>query len=69
MKEAYQEAKVHEIDGKACENLEIEDIDGDEQTKSHLPENEEIEEDFVKLENGNKITFAELATKWSLQGW
>ena len=63
---SYQEAKVHEIDGKACENLEIEDIDGDEQTKSHLPENEEIEEDFVKLENGNKITFAELATKWGL---
>lgn len=63
---SYQEAKGHETDGKACENLQIEDIDGEEQTKSHLPENEEIEENFVKLENGDKITFIELATKWGL---
>lgn len=61
---SYQEAKGHEVDGKACENLDIEDIDGKEQTKSHLPENEEIEENFVRLENGDKITFSELATKW-----
>lgn len=63
---SYKEAKGHEVEGRACENLEIEDIDGKEQTKSHLPENEEIEENFVRLENGNKITFSELATKWGL---
>jgi len=63
---SYKEAKGHEVEGRACENLEIEDIDGKEQTKSHLPENEETEENFVRLENGNKITFSELATKWGL---
>ena len=63
---SYQEVKEHEVEGKECENLEIEDIDGNKQTKSHLAENEEIEENFIKLENGEEITFAELATKWGL---
>ena len=31
-----------------------------------MAENEEIEENFIKLENGEEITFAELATKWGL---
>lgn len=46
--------------------MKIEDLDGKLNTKSHIPENGEIKEDYVELENGEKITFNELATKWGL---
>ena len=66
VEESYQEAKAHENDGELCNNMEIEDLDGKLNTKSHIPENGEIKEDYVELENGEKITFNELATKWGL---
>lgn len=66
VEESYQEAKAHENDGELCDNMKIEDLDGKLNTKSHIPENGEIKEDYVELENGEKITFNELATKWGL---
>lgn len=58
---SYQEAKSHEVDGKECDKLKSQDLDGEEESKSHQPENERIENGYVKLESGSKITFYELA--------
>lgn len=58
---SYQEAKSHEVDGEECEKLKTEDLDGNEDSKSHQPETERMENGYIKLENGSKITFYELA--------
>ena len=58
---SYQEAKSHEVDGKECDKLKSQDLDGEEESKSHQPESERIENDYIKLESGSKITFYELA--------
>ena len=58
---SYQEAKSHEVDGKECDKLKSQDLDGEEESKSHQPENERMENGYIKLESGSKITFYELA--------
>ena len=58
---SYQEAKSHEVDGKECDKLKSQDLDGEEESKSHQPESERIENGYIKLESGSKITFYELA--------
>ena len=60
MEQGYQEVETHKRQFGNCEPKSVEDIDGDQKTKSHTHETE----DFVALSSGEKITYQELASRW-----
>lgn len=60
VEQGYQEVETHKRQFGNCEPKSVEDIDGDQKTKSHTHETE----DFVALSSGEKITYQELASRW-----
>ncbi len=60
VEEGYQEMEAHKEKNKDCEEMKVEEIDGDPNTHSHTHN----EEEFVQLSSGEKVTYNELATRW-----
>lgn len=60
VEEGYQEVEKHKEQHPDCEPKEVEDLDGDPNTRSHIHETE----DFVELSSGEKVTYNELASRW-----
>ncbi len=60
VEEGYQEVEKHKEIHSDCEPKEVEDLDGDRNTRSHTHETE----DFVELSSGEKVTYNELASRW-----
>ena len=62
VEEGYQEIEQHKKQHQECEEIGIEDVDGDPNTISHTHDTEE----YVELSTGEKVTYNELATRWGL---
>ncbi len=60
VEEGYREVEKHKQKHPDCEPKQAKDLDGDENTNSHVHETEE----FVELSSGEKVTYQELASRW-----
>lgn len=60
VEDGYQEMKTHEQQQEKLEEVDVRDIDGDLNTKSH----EHSTEEYIELKDGTKVTYEALATRW-----
>jgi len=61
VEDSYNEAKTHNEEKEECQKKAVKDIDGDLDTKSH---SHDINEEYVELSSGEKVTYDQLATRW-----
>ncbi len=60
VEDGYQEIEEHQKENPICEEKKVEDLDGDRNTSSHT----HVDDDFVVLSSGEKVSYKQLATRW-----